>query len=47
MAYIGKIPGGTALTSRTLDSMTGDGSDTTLTLSQTPDSVIDLSLIHI
>ncbi len=44
MAYIGKIPGGTALTSRTLDSMTGDGSDTTLTLSQTPDSVMDVAI---
>ena len=46
MAYIGKIPGGTALTSRTLDSMTGDGSDTTLTLSQTPDSVIDVAIYY-
>ena len=44
MAYIGKIPGGTALTSRTLDSMTGAGSDTTLTLSQTPDSVTDVAI---
>ena len=46
MAYIGKIPGGTAISNRTLDSMTGDGSDTTLTLSQTPDSVMDVAVYY-
>ena len=46
MAYIGKIPGGTAISNRTLDSMTGDGSDTMLTLSQTPDSVMDVAVYY-
>tara|TARA_B100000029_G_scaffold489994_1_gene548452 strand:+ start:63 stop:1511 length:1449 start_codon:yes stop_codon:yes gene_type:complete len=44
MAYIGKIPGGTAISNRTLDSMTGDGSTNTLTLSETPNSVTDVAL---
>ena len=35
---------GTTLTSKTLDTMTGDGSDVTLTLSQTPDSVNNVSV---
>ena len=44
MAYIGKIPGGTAISNRTLDSMTGDGSTNTLTLSETPNSVMDVAI---
>ena len=44
MAYIGKIPGGTAISNRILDSMTGDGSTNTLTLSETPNSVTDVAL---
>jgi len=45
MAYIGQ-KGGTVstLTSKTLDTMTGDGSDATLTLSQTPASVNDVAV---
>ena len=45
MAYIGQQGGVTAtITSKTLDTMTGDGSDTTLTLSQTPTSAEDVSI---
>ena len=44
MAYIGKIPGGTAISNRILDSMTGDGSTNTLTLSETPNSVMDVAI---
>jgi len=39
MAYIGKKVEETDLTNRTVDTMVGDGSDTTLTLSATPISV--------
>ena len=39
MAYIGKISSPTTYTSRLVDTMTGDGSDTTLTLSETPKNV--------
>ena len=39
MAYIGKKVEETDLTNRTVDTMVGDGSDTTLTLSDTPGSV--------
>ena len=46
MAYIGQKEGGTVstITSKTLNTMTGDGSDTTLTLSQTPASVNDVAV---
>ena len=45
MAYIGQQGGVTStITSKTLDTMTGDGSDTTLTLSQTPTSAEDVSI---
>jgi len=45
MAYIGlKDNIKTALTSKTLDSMTGNGSTTTLALSQTPDSVMNVAI---
>ena len=39
MAYIGKQVEETELTDRTVDTMTGDGSDTTLALSSTPISI--------
>ena len=46
MAYIGQRAAGTTAQSRTLDTMTGDGSTNTLTLSQTPDSVMNVAVYY-
>ena len=46
MAYIGQRAAGTTAQSRTLDTMTGDGSTNTLTLSQTPDSVMNVTVYY-
>ena len=46
MAYIGQRAAGTTAQSRTMDTMTGDGSTNTLTLSQTPDSAMDVAVYY-
>ena len=46
MAYIGQKSSGTTAQSRTMDTMTGDGSTNTLTLSQTPDSAMDVAVYY-
>ena len=45
MAYIGKINKSTStLATQTMDSMTGDGTTTTLSLTSTPANVNDVSI---